>query len=403
MSRDDVLSERRWALRDAASRMSGLGTSTHRPFVERLDWRAARVSDVGATYAAGMSETFVDLFAGAGGLSWGLQQAGLKCLLASDHWADAVGTYAHNMPGHPVIQKNIRDLSVEEVLRLVPQRPDWVVGGPPCQGYSTVGKRDRTDPRNVLFLEFRRIVEGVEPSGFVIENVLGLKDMSFEQEVAESFKALGYQVRFMVLTAAEHGVPQLRRRVVFVGHRDRGLFQGPTVTNDAGNFVTVDEAIDDLPVLGAAEFALQYDQDATSPYQKEMREDSDGLQGHSVSKHPPHLVRAISFIPDGGNRRSIPDSMQPTGGFHNSYSRLASWLPAVAVTQNLGKPSGTRCIHPRQNRGLTTREGARLQSFPDRFHFLGAVTSQRLQVGNAVPPRLAQALGAALVDPLRWF
>ena len=278
-----------------------------------------------------------------------------------------------------------------------------MVGGPPCQGYSTVGKRDRSDPRNVLFLEFHRIVEGLKPDGFVIENVLGLKDMSFEQEVTESFRALGYRVNFRVLTAAEHGVPQLRRRVVFVGHRERGLFQGPPITHDAETFVTVADAIDDLPRLGPGETTEKYCRDARTPYQKEMRDLSNGLQGHSVSKHPPYLVEAISHIPDGGNRRSIPPALQPKGGFHNSYSRLASWLQAVAITQNLGKPSGTRCIHPDQDRGLTTREGARLQSFPDRFHVLGGRTSQRLQVANAVPPRLAEALGRALNDPKRWF
>jgi DNA (cytosine-5)-methyltransferase 1 len=347
-------------------------------------------------------ETFVDLFAGAGGLSWGLQEAGMECLLASDYWRDALNTYERNMPDHQVLYRDIRELTVKELSGLLPVKPDWIVGGPPCQGYSTVGKRNRSDPRNVLFLEFRRIVAGIRPNGFVIENVLGLKDMSFEQEVAESFRALGYQVKFMVLTAAEHGVPQLRRRVVFVGHKDRGLFQGPAVTHDVDTYVSVREAIGDLPALSAGEVVTDYLDEPFTTYQKEIREDSNGLQGHLVSKHPPHLVRAISFIPDGGNRQSIPPEYQPTGGFHNSYSRLASWLPAVAITQNLGKPSGTRCIHPTQNRGLTTREGARLQSFPDRFHFTSGVTSQRLQVGNAVPPRLARALGEALSDPHRW-
>lgn len=327
----------------------------------------------------------------------------MECLLASDYWADAAKTYAHNMPGHPYIQRDIRDLSVQELTRMLPSKPDWIVGGPPCQGYSTVGKRNRQDPRNVLFLEFRRIVEGIMPNGFVIENVLGLKDMSYEQEVAESFRGLGYQVKFMVLTAAEHGVPQLRRRVVFVGHRERGIFQGPAKTHDVDTYVSVNEAIGDLPALGPGQATTEYEADPFTTYQKEIREESPLLQGHSVSKHPPHLVKAISYIPDGGNRKSIPDRFQPTGGFHNSYSRLASWLPAVAITQNLGKPSGTRCIHPSQDRGLTTREGARLQSFPDRFHFLGPVTSQRLQVGNAVPPRLSQALGEALGDQHRWF
>ncbi|MFT4189183.1 MAG: DNA cytosine methyltransferase [Aeromicrobium sp.] len=350
-----------------------------------------------------MPETFIDLFAGAGGLSWGLQQSGMDCLLASDHWSDAVTTYRHNLPGHPVLEKDVRDLSVREIEKHLTRQPDWIVGGPPCQGYSTVGKRDRHDPRNVLFLEFRRIVAGIQPEGFVIENVLGMKDMSFEQEVCDSFRQIGYTVRFMVLTAAEHGVPQLRRRVVFVGHKTRGLFQGPLVTHDSESFVTVDEAIGDLPPLGPGESAVNYSAAPSTVYQKEMRRDSRLLQGHQVSKHPSHLVEAISHVPDGGNRSSIPEHLQPRGGFHNSYSRLASWLPAVTITQNLGKPSGTRCIHPFQDRGLTTREGARLQSFPDRFHFLGGITSQRLQVGNAVPPLLAQALGESLQNTRRWF
>ena len=350
-----------------------------------------------------MSETFVDLFAGAGGLSWGLQQAGMTCLLASDHWDDALATYRHNMPDHHVVKADILNMTVSRLRKLLPDKPDWIVGGPPCQGYSTVGKRNRSDPRNVLFMEFRKLVAGIKPSGFLIENVLGLKDMSFEQEVAESFRELNYRVQFMVLTSADYGVPQLRRRVVFVGHKDRGLFQGPPITHDAETYVSVADAIFDLPELRAGESSDKYDKQPATPYQKLLRLDSDTLQGHVVSKHPAHLVKAISFIPDGGNRQAIPPRHQPRAGFHNSYSRLASWLPAVAITQNLGKPSGTRCIHPFQHRGLSTREGARLQSFPDRFLFLGGVTSQRLQIANAVPPLLAQAVGEALQDPMRWF
>lgn len=327
----------------------------------------------------------------------------MHCLLASDHWEDAIVTYQHNMPDHQAVKADIRDLTVARLRKLLPEKPDWIVGGPPCQGYSTVGKRNRSDPRNGLFLEFRKLVAGIKPKGFLIENVLGLKDMSFEQEVAESFKELGYRVRFMVLTSADYGVPQLRRRVVFVGHKERGLFQGPPITHDSETYISVADAIFDLPELGPGQSLDRYTKPAKTPYQKLMRQPGDTLQGHIVSKHPEHLVRAISYIPDGGNRQSIPPKYQPRGGFHNSYSRLASWLPAVAITQNLGKPSGTRCIHPTQHRGLTTREGARLQSFPDGFHFIGGVTSQRLQVGNAVPPLLAQAVGEALQDTMRWF
>lgn len=356
----------------------------------------------GLVYVPAMTPpTFVDLFSGAGGLSLGLSQAGWTPLYAVDNWKDAIATYRANMPDHPAECLDVRELTVSKLISKLPNKPDWIVGGPPCQGYSTVGRRQRDDIRNQLFREFRRIVKGVNPSGFVIENVLGLKDMSFQEEVREVFLELGYRVRWFILTAAQHGVPQLRRRVVFVGHKD-GEFDGVPATHDSDSYVTVGEAIFDLPAVAPGQEATAYDKEPQNAYQKEMRGESSTLQGHQASKHPPYLVEAISYIPDGGNRRSIPENLQPRSGFHNSYSRLASWAPAVAVTQNMGKPSGTRCIHPTQHRGLTTREGARLQSFPDGFHFLGTSTSQRLQVANAVPPRLARALGEAIIDPLRW-
>ncbi len=347
--------------------------------------------------------TFVDLFAGAGGLTLGLHQAGWDGILGADNWAEAVDTYRRNVTAHPVVRIDIGDLRGRELARLISDRPDWVVGGPPCQGYSTVGKRRRRDPRNELFHEFRRVVEALDPKGFLIENVLGLKDMRFESEVAAAFRELDYQVSFMVLTAADFGVPQLRRRVVFVGHKERGSFLGPPVLCAQDDYVTVWDAIGDLPPVGPGQTVMEYDTSPFTAYQKEMRDGNDHLHGHTAGNHPEHLVRAISFIPDGGNRRDIPERWQPRSGYHNSYSRLASWAPAVAVTSNMGKPSATRCVHPFQHRGLTAREGARLQGFPDRFHFLGGVVSQRLQIANAVPPILAQAVGEALLRDDLWL
>lgn len=345
--------------------------------------------------------TFVELFAGAGGLTLGLVNAGWKCAWACDSWSDAVSTHLLNF-SHPVGQADVRTLRGASLRRLIPERPDWIVGGPPCQGYSTVGRRDRGDPRNSLFLEFRRVVSSVRPTGFAIENVLGLKDMRFQHSVADSFRELGYTVSFMVLTAADLGIPQLRRRVLFVGHLERGMFLGPPAGREPGDHVSVWDAIGDLPEVGPGETAHEYDREPFTPYQKMLRDGCDRLTGHTVSAHPASLVRAISYIPDGGNRRDIPARLQPKSGFHNSYSRLASWAPAVAVTSNMGKPSATRCIHPFQNRGLTAREGARLQSFPDRFVFSGGVTSQRLQIANAVPPLLGQAIGESLDRQDLW-
>jgi len=346
--------------------------------------------------------TFLDLFSGAGGLSLGLSRAGWKPLLAVDRWTDAVATYRRNFTDHEIVDADIRDMTAKRLAKLLDAEPDWVVGGPPCQGFSTVGKRLRHDPRNLLVREFHRVVETLRPSGFVIENVLGLKDMRFEGGVIELFDGLGYDVTLHVLRAADHGVPQLRRRVVFVGHRERGFWRRPKGSLRESEYVTVWDAIGDLPVVGPGETADAYDKPPTTAYQRTMRAGSTSLQGHTVSRHPPHLVRAISFIPDGGNRRAIPDEFQPSSGFHNSYSRLSSRHPAVAVTSNMGKPSATRCVHPFQHRGLTAREGARLQSFPDRFWFEAGVTSQRLQIANAVPPLLAEMLGRRLVDTNAW-
>jgi DNA (cytosine-5)-methyltransferase 1 len=226
--------------------------------------------------------------------------------------------------------------------------------------------------------------------------------MRFVEIVKAEFEDLGYRVACHELRAADFGVPQLRRRVVFVGHDDWGYFIGPAPTHTMSSYVSVWDAIGDLPEVGPGETVETYSKPAETGYQAEMRHESSTIQGHTVSKHPPELVKAISFIPDGGNRRSIPPEYQPRSGYHNSYSRLNSRAPAVAVSSNLGKPSATRCIHPFQHRGLTAREGARLQGFPDRFHFLGGVVSQRLQVANAVPPLLATAIGRAVLDPARW-
>lgn len=339
--------------------------------------------------------TFVDLFCGAGGLSLGLARAGWKPLLALDHWGDAVATYKANFNDHPCLNADVASISANELRSLV-DHCDWVVGGPPCQGFSTVGRRRREDPRNRLVFEFARIVDILKPTNFLIENVIGLRDMNFVEEVERFFEVRGYRVSTMVLRSADYGVPQLRQRIFFVGSNLGVQFSAPKPSHAPKEYVTVADAIGDLPLLEPGMCATEYDKAAKTAFQIKSRSASLSLQGHQASRHPPHLVHAISFIPDGGNRRDIPPNLQPKSGFHNSYSRLHSKSPAVAVTQNMGKPSGTRCIHPFQHRGLTAREGARLQGFPDRFHFTGGSTSQRLQVANAVSPILAEVMGRHL-------
>jgi DNA (cytosine-5)-methyltransferase 1 len=367
----------------------------------------------------GESPTFIDLFSGAGGLSLGFKRAGWTSLLAVDIWADAVRTYDHNFSPQWLERHGekrllgrgrktlLADMFKDDAKRAIldalgGERPNWVIGGPPCKGFSTVGKRDRNDPRNRLVEEFADVVEMLMPKGFLIENVLGLRDMKFVGEVVKRFQALGYTVTPAILKAAEYGVPQLRRRIVFVGTQSGLAFKKPAPVRYEGSFTSVWDAIGDLPPLSPGASTEEYAVAPKNAFQKSMRSGSVHLQGHVASNHPDHLVEAISHIPDGGNRRHIPDHLQPKSGFHNSYSRLNSRAPAVAVTQNMGKPSATRCIHPFQHRGLTAREGARLQTFPDWFHFQGGLVSQREQIANAVPPMLAETIAVALCDPASW-
>jgi DNA (cytosine-5)-methyltransferase 1 len=346
--------------------------------------------------------TFIDLFAGAGGLSLGLQEAGWKSLLALDNWPEAMASHRRNLPDHPAATVDVKEVDRRWLSQHLDQRPDWVVGGPPCQGWSTVGKRRWDDDRNDLFTQFMRIVRELEPEGFLIENVIGLRDMGAQAAVQELFADSGYRVEFQVVRAADFGVPQFRRRILFVGRRDGLGLKGLRPTRTESKYETVWSAIGDLPEVAPGETTDRYTKRPKTPFQEAMRKESARLQGHTVSAHPAHLVKAISFIPDGGNRSAIPPRYQPKSGFHNSYSRLNSKEPAVAVTSNLGKPSGTRCIHPFQHRGLTAREGARLQSFPDRFHFEGGIVSQRLQIANAVPPLLAERIGIELASDSSW-
>lgn len=345
---------------------------------------------------------FVDLFCGAGGLSFGLEAAGLEGMLGVEIDKTAAMTYEQNF-NHKCLIKDIRELTGQQLIDIVGVKPDLLAGGPPCQGFSTVGKRDKFDKRNSLVGEFIRIASEISPEFILIENVLGLKDMDFVPHIEKALLDIGYTITHHILTSAEYGVPQLRRRIIFVGSKSGNKFLPPKVTHSPQNYISVEQAIGDLPVIQPGQNITNYTNEPSNDYQIALRANSSILQGHEASKHTKELIEAISFIPDGGNRTSIPAHLQPSSGFHNSYSRLNSKEPAVAITQNMAKPSGTRCIHPFQNRGLTAREGARLQSFPDSFHFCGGATSQRLQIANAVPPLLAKAIGEAIINPSHWI
>ena len=344
----------------------------------------------------------IELFAGIGGLALGAKQAGVETLAAFDIWDDAVKTYNHNLGNHAYVA-DLTQISPEDILDEAGCRVgdiDILSGGPPCQGFSTVGKRDIDDKRNMLFKSFINIAAFVKPRYLIIENVEGLvvmKKGAVAHEISTLLSQMGYEVDWRVVQSCDFGVPQYRKRFLLIASKLGEPFVSiPNPCLPA--YVTVEDALGDLPPLLSGCSASEYNSPPLNQYQSALRGASQILYNHEAAKHSQDLVKAISFIPDGGNRKSIPDEFQPKSGFHNSYARLASWKPAVAVTSNMRKPSSARCVHPFQDRGLTVREGLRLQSFPDDFQVLGTRTSQYLQVGNAVPPVLARHIFHSIIN-----
>jgi len=343
----------------------------------------------------------IELFAGIGGLALGAKAAGVETLAAFDIWDDAVDTFNHNISNKAHVA-DLTALPPEAILEIANCRVgevDILSGGPPCQGFSTVGKRDANDKRNTLFRSFLSIASHLKPRYLVIENVEGLvvmKGGAIAREISALLGQMGYRVDWRIVQSCDFGVPQLRKRFLLIASAF-GENQAFIPTTQVATYVTVDDAIGDLPPLRSGESATDYSSPPLTRYQRDLRGSNLILSNHEAARHSPDLLKAISFIPDGGNRKSIPDEFQPRSGFHNSYARLASWKPAVAVTSNMRKPSSARCVHPFQDRGLTVREGLRLQTFPDSFEVLGTRTSQYLQVGNAVPPLLAREIFSAIV------
>ena len=267
------------------------------------------------------------------------------------------------------------------------------------------------DPRAILYQQYYRCLLELQPQMFVYENVKGLLSMSggsLFNDVKELFSSLGYNVHAQVLNAADYGVPQERERVIIVGLRDGMKFNFPMPTHssrfkkkendlfdssDLLNHITLGEALSDLPLINSNESANSYLSDPQNGYQKLMRENSKGiLNDHNAPNHGMSLMSVIRHVPIGGLKNDIPEKYRPKSGFPNSYGRLWWDRPSTTITRNFGTPSSARCIHPLRDRALTTREGARLQSFPDDFQFFGSRAKKNLQIGNAVPPLLAFAI-----------
>jgi len=371
----------------------------------------------------------VDLFAAPGGMSLGFEMAGFRCRAALDHNTDGCSTLSLNFPSAAVINEDIRKVTGRRILDeagLCRGDIDVVIGGPPCQGFSNVGRvkiaslvkkgiwnlgngepRLIDDPRNLLYREFARIVVELAPKFLLMENVSGMvsyRDGQLIGDIEKELAGIGYAVDHAILDAVNFGVPQHRRRVFFLGNRLgiansflRNLGNGDN-RSSADQVVDVWSSIGDLPSLkqnkGSEE--MEYNKPALHPYQEWAREGSRMVFNHVARPHGKKDLVTFRHMRPGDKWKDLPREIRESYGyrddiFNDKFKRLWKDRPAWTVTAHLCK-DGYVYIHPTQSRTITVREAARLQSFPDRFLFMGSRSSQFKQVGNAVPPLLAKAI-----------
>lgn len=340
----------------------------------------------------------IDLFSGAGGMSIGAISAGIDVRIAVEIDRFAGLTYKSNHKNTLVFNDDIRKFRIKGILKTTKRDIKIIFGGPPCQGFSTSNQKTRNmnNSNNWLFKEYLRITKEVLPDWVVVENVKGIIDTEngyFFNEILNRLNRLGYTTNWVVLNAADYGVPQIRNRVFIVGSLDGIKFDFPKPT--CQNYITVEEAISDLPKLesGAMEHELDYKTNELNKYQSALRKQSSKSVNNLVTKNSKLIIERYKHIPQGGNWHNIPVNLmmnyKDCSRCHTRiYHRLEKNKPAVV----LGNYRKNMLIHPTENRGLSVREAARLQSFPDSFHFWGGIGTQQQQVGNSVPPILASVL-----------
>ena len=346
----------------------------------------------------------IDLFCGCGGLSYGFEMAGYRVLLGVDNWKDALITFQRNHAKSKIMYEDISLINGQDITDYIGCNRDdidVIIGGPPCQGFSLSGKRDINDPRNKLYESFVRIVADIRPKAFLMENVPGIAKLykgKVKEQILEDFTSIGYKVSVPErwLNAADYGVPQMRRRVFFVGLKD-DYFEFPSPEYGGGflykPYITSEEAIGDLPLLDneIGEEGMPYTSPPMNDYQREMRKNSDAIYNHIATIHKPKTVDIISMVPDGGSYKDLPKELWNVRRVNIAWTRMNSKEPCFTIDTG-----HNHHFHYKANRVPTVRESARIQSFPDDFIFAGGKVSQLRQVGNAVPPLLAKALAEKL-------
>jgi len=376
----------------------------------------------------------LDLFSGAGGLGEGFRQAGYQVKLGLDFDDEACRTHQLNHPQVKVLCTDVREVSGADLLAEAGlAEADVIIGGPSCQGFSTQGRRGAwasdDDPRNLLYREYARLVGDLRPEWFVMENVPGLlwyNRGAFGRRIFAAFERQGYHVEHKIVLAADYGVPQLRRRLLIVGNRVGATLRWPrqshmgAVRRDAialwerrrleqyphlAPHRTLWDAISDLPPIPAdgGQEERPYPDVTRTEYQELMRDGSPVLYDHRSPPLPAVHYNLIKHVKEGQTWREIPRELLPerfakirrTDGT-NLFARPERSRPSYTIITQFGNVTTGAYTHPLQDRALSAREGARIQSFPDWYRFTGSLSSKYRQIGNAVPPLLARTIAEAL-------
>lgn len=351
----------------------------------------------------------VDLFSGVGGLSYGFASlSAFKIILANEIEKDIARAYTINHPTVKMINCDIAYLT-EDILKQIlnGQKVDIIIGGPPCQSYSTLGKR-QLDKRANLFMEYKRILKILNPQAFIFENVTGILSIdngNLFRKIQNEFEKIGFILKFQILNAVNYGVPQFRERVILVGMKNENTYIYPKPTHGPNliPYVTLKEAIGDLPNIKSGERATEYAQIPYNDFLKFVRLNSGSyVNEHHSPKNSEKLINIMETLNDGETKNDLPKHIRPKTGYGNTYAKLWWEKPSTTITRNFACPSSSRCIHPRDSRAMTIREGARLQSFPDDYVFYGSDGKKRLEIGNAVPPLLSIEIAKEMLKALNY-
>lgn len=345
----------------------------------------------------------IDLFSGVGGLSLGFENAGFESIFALDYNEGVIDGYRQNFKKTKVVCDDISSINLNETFRDYKNVDTFVIGGPPCQGFSQKGKRlGLNDDRNFLFKKYIEAVKIIQPVGFLIENVPGLLSAEkgfFLDEIQNEFYKLNYILSYRVLDASDYGIPQKRKRAFIIGLK-RGLEFNWPIKSEI--IVTIEDAISDLPKLrsGEGETIQKYNSPPRSEYQALLRKGSNKIYNHIATKHSSLVLERLQMIPENGTRDSLPEEHLTKSIYSGTWCRLIKNEPARTITTRFDTPSSGMFTLPDQDRCLTVREAARIQSFPDNFIFTGGKSNQMLQVGNAVPPLLSATIAHRIVKSL---